>query len=1628
MPNVSSLPANPELSQYSPYGRNYGNGLLNLLAFSAFGFNYAPKPEGAQGMYDAYYNRERSRQFMNIQQDAFANNILFKMGGFNPENNMLQFAGRAFGSPDSMVSRMLSPLIGGNPMAAQMQLYAGLSGGSVMGAFGRLGDISKSETDDMMRVIEKNFYKTTPIDQVEKEMSANFRRELIKNPEYARQLGIGVPTSPDGTVNKEQVEFYKQQGADREKNITELAKLQQDFQINEEQIKRPFDSRITENASNKLESLFDELTGLSSADNASEDPIGFIRGAQTNLRDASTNGINLEIARKSLEGVSERLKTPQKYSEEVADRMAERMGIRFKKKFNEREIVSEGGVPVEIDGQAVPAELHTQEQRDRINAARQAVAANNDEPIPSVYGEGIQPASEELYSDIVKPETDPEARKRLISRINEGYRLTNLIEENERNRPYSPERAASMATELENTVVASGLADEQTINQNKVGGRLTAEFVKSLEASGKATTQKIELLNKNLKENESKVGSPDYNEEVSKQISNEIKDNLKREFNLTDEELATATNNKGLVAPEFVQTQIQKREEAVRRTVGLFEQLGNFKENKPVTKEEIQTVSRQIEQQIQETNVLTDRQIRLGKDSDGNVTESLVKSLDKINNRALTDIGSLNVDLNNNELKSATQEYDKELSKAISEQIKKKLTKAFKVTEEELEAATNTEGVIDPRFVKTKLDEQQAKVQSIRENITKLTELQKEQTAMSPENIKKNDKRQAEIRRILKDTYGFTDERILQSTDERGNIKKEVIADLEKTELERAEVEKTGISYDQVNAFDLTKNAQKVRGNYLTRTMKADKLGKLQQQIKEARNEDTEAGRERADKLQEELNQQLKRINVTDKELSDNTVSEGGFLGIGTTKSVSDAFIAKKQEELTRITYADTEAQRLLQYRKAGGKISGINFERTRGFNMEDFTSGFTAAADLRLAGGPQDKSTPVERMDQFMQNAGGAMSAAKSVFGDEFSGGQLITKISDLMGSKAKNLTTKQGAEEIEKTLRDVKATARVAGISIDALLGIIDQAKEVARNNPRLRNMSSAATLDMSLKALSTTTAMAGVMNSEEYRRAGGVQEMLGKKLGEEQKLLGSDVGQSLMGLQQMFAGDPEKMKAFKRALKEGRFEENGITELEMPRLLQEIVKQPEMQGTDISDLIFGMNDPTLREFGTQNNEIVGTTRELMNKAGSAQFFRRLGSKEEGYVGLSKQDFIKGYTEAKKAAEEKGESLTLRDYVSKVVGGKDPVAMNLFGQLEQTISEEIQRTVDPEYFKKVDETRKRQAELDTQLDKKLGGRNAPIVTQIMNELAQGNKLDDSKTSRIMQLFADQNVYSDQGEIDRLQTGFKQALDASAVQDSEGVAEGLSKALGLEEDLSAEDIENITTAGTTEADYTAAQNDYRALISKEENAGFFSGERLDEFEESRLKAYRKMEELGLIDKTNTADKQKAFEALAANPTASGVTAGVMIGENDKKNKAQIAEVKTEVAKGLSSLLEDRAKETSKLGKKDQDVTKQLLEYYKGKGGTERMMQDAESGSGAFDESSDIGKTLASQSEDTVNQIRDTINKANEQIDATEKKVAGEGSEASPEADLSKQLKNLIDALDKSRLTQAIEDLAGNIR
>jgi hypothetical protein len=1186
---VSSFPSYSTYSQYQPYGRDYGNPLFNAAMFGMFGYNYAPKPGEGQDYTDAEMERTRSRDFMDIQGNAFSHNMLAKMAGISPDNKLLQFAGKAFGSPDGAAARMLSPLIGGNPMAAQEQLFAGLQGANIMGAFGRPEGVSAKETQQMMDTLNHSFYKQQGMDDtVDKEtgktikgvtsqMNEEFSRMLISNPEYAKQEGFGVPLLPSGKEDTGASEKFKREGKERKTHAEDLFKASDDLDLNE-----------------------------------------------------------------------------------------------------------------------------------------------------------------------------------------------------------------------------------------------------------------------------AKRGTKEFNEDLSKKLNEHIKKVLEKAGNMTEEQLKQYQDSNGIVKKSVIQ------------------QAGN--------------------EQLTRAAV-----------------ESAGLDYEKVKGAKLSDIA------------------DKMHESRVSRNIQRNIINSARLVSD-----------------------------SSQDEVDKLSSI---------------------------------------SRSER--------------------------SKDQ-----------------------QDQLVKAETRAKEA---------------QKTIKQQLMAAGVKESEIDKHYETKGGI------KRLSTEYLNSKQEDLAKHSYGEYKAEQYRQYKEAGGRFQGINFENTRGFNIEDFTSSFKSAAELNLLG---SKGTPKEKFDDFLKNSGGTLSAARGVFGNK-SGGELVTKISDLLGSKAADLSTKGGSQEVEKYLRDMKATARIAGVSMNAMLDTIDAAKALAKNNPRLQYMSAAATTDMTVKAFQTTSAMSGVLSSTDVRRAGGTQGMVAAHVSEQQKLQSSDIGQSLVALRQRFAGDPQKEAALERAL--GKFDRTGVNGKDIPNLVNEIMAQPEMKDESRGSLMNAMNNTALREMGMKNDTFVKKNADMMNKGFEGAMYSHLFSntrvnldkgnfdaayakakadndearkkdptvreltKNEYKVQFTKEQLAKQYSEAKKKNDEARKKdpsvaeLSFDDFMSTAVG-KDPYSLNVYNQMRQTVQESIMRQVNPEYFKTLDRKRDNESRLDAQLDKKFGARNAPVITQIVSALAEGGPIDEGKTNQLLDVFGGQNGYT-AAQTGAMTAGFGTAIAAAKggdiTGDFEKTAQGLSQATG--EKITGKDIKNMAAAGFEDDDVDKAKTRL-AELRKASNLG--------ETQKMQLAALEKEEKLGILSSKNAYSVAK--KSVGNGHDASAITAATIEGQKDIKINEQFEATKQEILHGgkdekgqptvgLDQYLSQTAKEL-KNPEQEQALNAAIGAY---KGDDEKMIQEAKEGTGTFKAGGELEKKLG----DKFNMIKSHVAETGDTLEKAKEQAMGKmGDDKDKEGgDMAAQLKALTKGLDDSKLTKALELIASKV-
>ena len=198
------------------------------------------------------------------------------------------------------------------------------------------------------------------------------------------------------------------------------------------------------------------------------------------------------------------------------------------------------------------------------------------------------------------------------------------------------------------------------------------------------------------------------------------------------------------------------------------------------------------------------------------------------------------------------------------------------------------------------------------------------------------------------------------------------------------------------------------------------------------------------------------------------------FGGIG---NISGGATDRMMENLQGVFYKPDGAGPNRRY------AGGIDYRVSRGFNIEDFTQAFAGAGKYNLVG----RGTSINDIGKFTKQSGGVMDAARSLFGNNLSGGELMKEMNDLLGSSSVNLMDVGQKDKFEKLLRDTKSMTHVAGVGIESVKGIIAEIK--ALGDSRLAGgLGGLEATRIASNVLGRTTAAMSIMDPSMVRLLGG------------------------------------------------------------------------------------------------------------------------------------------------------------------------------------------------------------------------------------------------------------------------------------------------------------------------------------------------------------------------------------------------------------------------------------------------------------------------------------------------------------------------------------------------------------
>ena len=179
-------------------GRMPATGGLDQLLMMLMGNKLLPlpNPNMAQNVTDAMWMRRRNMELMQVKSNAIANILPFqRMGGINSSSPLFQMGAMMANDPDGPFAKIMSPLIGGNPLQASQNAFANLRGIN-MTSFGSINDSNLGDINSLMHTLQGNFYNRRNISPAET-LSAS--KNIIKANSNNGLFSAGFAANPFGS-------------------------------------------------------------------------------------------------------------------------------------------------------------------------------------------------------------------------------------------------------------------------------------------------------------------------------------------------------------------------------------------------------------------------------------------------------------------------------------------------------------------------------------------------------------------------------------------------------------------------------------------------------------------------------------------------------------------------------------------------------------------------------------------------------------------------------------------------------------------------------------------------------------------------------------------------------------------------------------------------------------------------------------------------------------------------------------------------------------------------------------------------------------------------------------------------------------------------------------------------------------------------------------------------------------------------------------------------------------------------------------------------------------------------------------------------------------------------------------
>jgi hypothetical protein len=603
--------------------------------------------------------------------------------------------------------------------------------------------------------------------------------------------------------------------------------------------------------------------------------------------------------------------------------------------------------------------------------------------------------------------------------------------------------------------------------------------------------------------------------------------------------------------------------------------------------------------------------------------------------------------------------------------------------------------------------------------------------------------------------------------------------------------------------------------------------------------------------------------------------------------------------------------------------------------------------------------------------------------------------------------MTTSEGAGKAEDLLRKVKATQRVAGISMKTMLAIIDSAKQLAASHPALQTTNSGAITELATKAVGASVVMGGIMTAEEYRKAGGSQGIASKEITTANAFAAGPVGATIAAA--YYGATDEEKKKLDAILKDkpvtGRTLDQGLRK-----------ELAEARGMTASQLMAAtIDNPELQREAMKDQHTANQVYGKANESFADAMLQNLGRK-----GLTEAKLTEMYKESGGDFSKVESKIRLGNYL---ISDYDKSVFNqslsgMHKRIARNAATPEQREAMDAFDKAVEQSQKD----DKELDKKYGGKYAPIITQAIDAFGSGDTFKGA-TEALTRIFATDDKTSAKAKeaLEAARSSAASALELTSnkgLTDKDRIDRGLAARINqmtrqrtvaayAEDDFATGnalgdiDSKELEVAARMSGqlnykDKEAAQEDYKNLLKRKDEADG-GGQALTKGEQDLLTTLS----VGMRVTGGFKDN-KALAAFQKGGTSGILSSGIQAQADanfEKNYNAEKSDIQDSASKFLDLASGRSAQEAADVAKLKEKYTEN------GKLNMSKILEDRNKGEGLF------GKEAGNLNDSKIGAI---LTQTQERISSAAQR-AGVMGEESPELksrqDLTKAMNMLTDAL-----------------